>query len=58
MSLAGRKRRRHSEIKKRHQRRAKIAKLRAKFANAKTDGERAAIALKVRKVSPDVRLSK
>jgi len=44
------------ELARRRARKAKLAKLRTKFAAAKTDAERQEIALKARKVSPFVEL--
>ena len=58
MSLAGRKRRRQSEISQRQKRRAKVAKLKVKIANAKTDGERVTLIKKLRKVAPGAQLAK
>jgi hypothetical protein len=40
------------EIKRRRARRAKLKKLRARFAKASNDGERQALLAKARKVSP------
>lgn len=40
MSLAGRKRRRQSEIVQRMKRRAKVAKIKAKIVSAKTEGDK------------------
>ena len=45
------------ELARRRARKAKLAKLRTKFAAAKTDAERQEIAAKARKVSPFVELS-
>ena len=43
---------RHKEIKRRRKRREQLKKFRAKFANAKTPGEKELIAEKVFRISP------
>ena len=58
MSFAGRKRKRRSEIKLRNKRRKKVAKLRAKIANAKTEGDREILYRKVRRIAPGVTIKK
>ena len=44
------------ELARRRTRRAKLKKLRTKFANAKNDGEKAELSEKARKISPFVNL--
>lgn len=58
MSFAGRKRRRRSEIRLRHKRRKKVAKLRAKIATAKTEGDKDILVRKIRKIAPGSRMEK
>ncbi|HOE68540.1 MAG TPA: hypothetical protein PK997_06925 [Candidatus Omnitrophota bacterium] len=52
MSLAGRKRRRQTEIVQRMKRRAKVAKLKARIADAKTEGDKVILLRKLRRVAP------
>ena len=58
MSLAGRKRKRRSEIRLRNKKRAKVAKLKAKIANAKTEGDKEIVLRKLRKVAPEAKVQK
>ncbi|OQA57790.1 MAG: hypothetical protein BWY42_00344 [Candidatus Omnitrophica bacterium ADurb.Bin277] len=52
MSLAGRKRRRRTEIVQRMKRRAKVAKLKNKIAAAPTEGDKVILLRKLRRVAP------
>jgi hypothetical protein len=57
MSIAGRKRRRSYEIKQKHKRQAKIAKLKARYASANNDPERKKILEKIWKMCPSYPLA-
>ena len=52
MSLSGRKCRRQTEIVQRMKRRAKVAKLKARIADAKTEGDKVILLRKLRRVAP------
>ncbi len=52
MSLAGRKRRRRTEIRQKRKRREKLNKLLARFKAAKTEGERTTVMTKLHKRAP------
>jgi len=52
MSLAGRKRRRRTEIRQKRKRRAKLGKLVARFKVAKSESDRTALLAKIQKIAP------
>ncbi len=52
MSKAGKLRRRSAEIRERNMRREKIRKLKLRYKNAKTEGDRKAVLEKIWKMSP------
>jgi hypothetical protein len=53
MSIAGRKRRRSYEIKQKHKRQAKIAKLKERYRTVDSDPIRKAVLEKILKLSPN-----
>ena len=52
MSLAGKKRRRRTEIRQKRKRRVKLGKLVARLKAAKSDSDRVAVSAKIKKVAP------
>ncbi|HOW59158.1 MAG TPA: hypothetical protein PLO78_05465 [Candidatus Omnitrophota bacterium] len=58
MSLAGRKRRRQTEIRQKRKRNVKLCKLNARLQAASSDSERAALTAKILKINPGYQFSK